>query len=462
MNFQRLAAALLLLFFVCSPGKAQVAVKAEIAKAGSYFDFESVPKPAINDLGAKAVWKIAGGRADRSSAAITVLSDGLMPAGNDQPNQNFFFAAGTEGGLIAVDLGAVQDVSQVVTYSWHSASRAPQVYSLYAAVGDEPDFAIPDSASALTGIRAWKKLADVDTHPAKPAQENGVGNEAGNAARGGQHAAMIADAKASLGNFRHLLFAVSATEREDAFGNTFFSEIDIVTGDPAVLDRIAAPELRTMGFATADKAYSFTIDFTQAPELREWTEKELTPIIQQWYPKIVEMFPSEGFQAIKHVRFRYLRDTEMRGIPAYASGDTISMNADWFRGQLDREARGAVVHEMVHIVQAYSGRGRRSQGYRAPPGWIVEGIPDYVRWFLYEPQTKGAMLSKKALANAKHDASYRTSANFIDWVIRNHSADGTLVQQLNTAARQGKYSSDLWQKLTGKSEEELAEAWRSQ
>ncbi len=458
MNSGPILIALLFVLTSGLPAQAQVAVKAEVAKAGSYFDFESLPKPAINDLGAKATWKIADGRADRSSAAIAVLSDGLMPAGNDQPNQNFFFAAGTEGGLIAVDLGAVQDVSQVVTYSWHSDSRAPQVYSLYAAVGDEPDFAIPDSASALSGSKAWKKLADVDTRPAKAAQGNG----AGNTARGGQHAARVADAKATLGKFRHLLFAVSATEREDAFGNTFFSEIDIVTGDPAALDRIAAPELRTIDFATVDKAYSFTIDFTQAPELREWTEKELTPIIQQWYPKIVEMFPSEGFQAIKHVRFRYLRDTEMRGIPAYASGDTISMNADWFRGQLDREARGAVVHEMVHIVQAYSGRGRRSQGYRAPPGWIVEGIPDYVRWFLYEPQTKGAMLSKKALANAKHDASYRTSANFIDWVIRNHSSDGTLVQQLNAAARQGKYSSDLWQKLTGKSEEELAEAWRSQ
>lgn len=458
MNFQRLTIALHLLLSACMPAIAQVAVKAEVAKAGSYFDFESLPKPAINDLGAKAVWKIAGGRADRSSAAIAVLSDGLMPTGNDQPNQNFFFAAGSEGGLIAVDLGAVQDVSQVVTYSWHSDSRAPQVYSLYAAVGDEPEFAIPDSTSALSESKAWRKLADVDTRPAKAAKDNGTRN----AVRGGQHAARIANPKASLGNFRHLLFAVSPTEREDAFGNTFFSEIDVITGDPAVLDRIAAPEPRTIDFATADKAYNFTIDFTQAPELREWTEKELTPIIQQWYPKIVEMFPSEGFQAIKHVRFRYLRDTEMRGIPAYASGDTISMNADWFRGQLDREARGAVVHEMVHIVQAYSGRGRRSQGYRAPPGWIVEGIPDYVRWFLYEPQTKGAMLSKKALANAKHDASYRTSANFIDWVIRNHSADGTLVQQLNAAARQGKYSSDLWQKLTGKSEEELAEAWRSQ
>jgi hypothetical protein len=24
------------------------------------------------------------------------------------------------------------------------------------------------------------------------------------------------------------------------------------------------------------------------------------------------------------------------------------------------------------------------------PGWLVEGIPDYIRWFQYEPQSHGA------------------------------------------------------------------------
>jgi hypothetical protein len=100
-------------------------------------------------------------------------------------------------------------------------------------------------------------------------------------------------------------------------------------------------------------------------------------------------------------------------------GHTISMNAEWFRGQLKGEARGAVVHEMVHVVQGYSGRNRGGRRFVAPPGWIVEGIPDYIRWFLFEPETGGAKLSAERLKDAKHDASYRTSANFIDWVIRN-------------------------------------------
>ena len=38
---------------------------------------------------------------------------------------------------------------------------------------------------------------------------------------------------------------------------------------------------------------------------------------------------------------------------------------------------GAMVHETVHCVQLYRGRGN--------PGWLVEGVADYVRFFKYEP-----------------------------------------------------------------------------
>ncbi len=37
-----------------------------------------------------------------------------------------------------------------------------------------------------------------------------------------------------------------------------------------------------------------------------------------------------------------------------------------------------MVHETVHCVQRYRGRGN--------PGWLVEGVADYVRFFKYEPK----------------------------------------------------------------------------
>jgi hypothetical protein len=176
----------------------------------------------------------------------------------------------------------------------------------------------------------------------------------------------------------------------------------------------------------------------------------------------VELLPSDNFLAPKKVRFRYQPNAKMNGIPAYAQAATITLNSEWMYRERNREAKGAVVHEMVHVVQSYQSSRERRARRQSTPGWIVEGIPDYIRWYLYEPQSMGAVLSQEALSKSKHDASYRVSANFIDWVIRSHDRDGTLLKNLNAVAREGRYTSDIWQKLTGKSEAELADSWRGQ
>ena len=41
-----------------------------------------------------------------------------------------------------------------------------------------------------------------------------------------------------------------------------------------------------------------------------------------------------------------------------------------------------MVHETTHVVQAYR-RGAR-------PGWLVEGISDYIRFFKFEPGKLGS------------------------------------------------------------------------
>ena len=63
----------------------------------------------------------------------------------------------------------------------------------------------------------WKSIANVDTRP----KEGEVG---------GQYGVSIADSDGALGKYRYLLFDVSPTETDDGFGNTFFSEIDVVDG----------------------------------------------------------------------------------------------------------------------------------------------------------------------------------------------------------------------------------------
>lgn len=61
----------------------------------------------------------------------------------------------------------------------------------------------------------WKLLATVDTRPkdGKP---------------GGQYGVSITGSSGALGKFRYLLFDVVPTETDDPWGNTFFSEIDVL------------------------------------------------------------------------------------------------------------------------------------------------------------------------------------------------------------------------------------------
>jgi len=45
---------------------------------------------------------------------------------------------------------------------------------------------------------------------------------------GGQYAASITDPSGSLGKYRYLLFDCYATENSDDWGNTFYSEVDVL------------------------------------------------------------------------------------------------------------------------------------------------------------------------------------------------------------------------------------------
>lgn len=426
---------------------AEVTVAIDRKQDSSFFEFDKILLPAIDDNAAKGSWVIARGKVDPNSVELSVVHDGKIPSGDDSPSENFFFAPGVSNGCIALDLGQSTDIAEVVTYSWHAGTRGPQVYTLWASTGEPANFQWNQLAdNANIEQLGWRKIAFVDSRA--------------NRLAGGQHASSIRDTSGSIGTFRYLLFEVQPTETNDSFGNTFFSEIDVVSRNNVELKRIAIPERQLIRFKSTDERYEYVIDTTAAPELAQWSETELKPVILEWYPRIIAMLPSDGFEASNKVTFRYLPNAKMEGIPAYAQGPTISMNAGWMQRELKREAKGAIVHEMVHVVQSYQGRRPRGERRERTPGWIVEGIPDYIRWFIYEPQTRGALLSKPALANAKHDASYRISANFIDWVVRNHDKDGTLVKRLNAAARDGRYTTNLWKELTGRTEEELASDWK--
>ena len=333
-------------------------------------------------------------------------------------------------------------MKQICSYSWHAGSRASQVYQLYASNGTADTFqALPKSGTDPSTC-GWSFIAKVDTRP-KVADGGG-----------GQHGVSIVDSDGLIGKYRFLLFDISRTENRDPFGNTFLSEIDVIDADgPAPTSTVQKRMLQT--FDSDNAQFHFIMDITEAADLAEWAGKDLKGVILEWYPKIVKMLPSEGYRAPATVLFRFRGD--MGATPASASGASVNLNLRWFRRERNHEACGAVVHELVHIVQNYWQAQRDRKG--APtPGWLVEGIADYIRWFLYEPQSKGAEISKANLAGARYDSSYRVTGNFLDWVTQKY--DKEIVRKLNAAAREGNYTEQLWQDYTNKTVQELGREWK--
>lgn len=184
------------------------------ATATPNFKFKNVPSPSRDDAGAKAIVTFVDAEPDGNGGPINALNDGVLPDAEDQPRRNFFLASGSGGGRLRFDFGSVMEITQVNSYSWHSDSRGPQLYRVWASDGADPNFNAEPKGNVDPKNCGWTLLAIVDTRT--------------DADDGGQYGVSITDSRGSLGKFRYLLFDLYPTEVTDNSGNTFYSEIDVV------------------------------------------------------------------------------------------------------------------------------------------------------------------------------------------------------------------------------------------
>ena len=176
------------------------------------------------------------------------------------------------------------------------------------------------------------------------------------------------------------------------------------------------------------------VDCSNAPAAAEWAQKAKR-LVEAWYPKIAALLPSKGFTPPGKLTLVFKSD--MKGV-AYTLNDRITISAEWIARHPDDE--GMVIHELTHVIQAYHGGG---------PGWLVEGVADYVRFFHFEPQTKVRIDP----ARAGYRDGYRTSAAFLDWIVR--TRDKNFVRELNQTLRAGKYNEGFFRARTSRSVDEL-------
>ena len=191
--------------------------------------------------------------------------------------------------------------------------------------------------------------------------------------------------------------------------------------------------------ATFAYPVEFSVDVADAPEMKEWADK-VARLCEQWYPRLNEELKSDGYKPATQISIAL--KSSYKGV-AQAGGTRITGSVQFFKDHPDD--LGAMIHETCHVIQRYRGRGN--------PGWLVEGIADHVRFFVYEPGKAGPVNPKRA----HYNGSYRTTATFLDFVSKKY--DPKLVLKLNQRLREGKYNAETFKDLTGKTVEELDAEW---
>ncbi|MBI1373538.1 MAG: hypothetical protein GC159_12485 [Phycisphaera sp.] len=220
----------------------------------------------------------------------------------------------------------------------------------------------------------------------------------------------------------------------------------IVTGCVAALIALTAVTANTWAEAEKDAAapaptappvtMRIALDTSGAPEMAGWA-RLAARITEDAYPVIVRELGVDGYRAPDSVQMVVVRNDKD---VAWASGPKITVASKWFT---DRpEDVGALVHEMAHVVQQYTHRGT--------PGWVTEGIADYVRWFVWEPPHRRPRINPD---HAKYTDSYQTTGAFLAWIVANKDAD--FVRKLNTDCRAGRYDVSLFEKYAGAPVEKL-------
>ena len=289
--------------------------------------------------------------------------------------------------------------------------------------------------------------------------DNAAGDRLENISINGQPALTNFDIFAAAGGMNKALVKDFPNITPDKYGNVTI-HITATPDSPDQNAKISAIEILQPGsgsvaslaplvVSTLDGKVTIAINTSAAPELADWASHKLAPVLAEWYPKIVALLPSPGFTAPTHYTITV---KDMDGV-AYTTDTDVSVSEKWIQDQMNGEAIGSLVHESVHVVQQYH------LGH--VPGWLVEGMADYIRWFKYEPQSHGADIvwMRKFGSNFSphYNDSYRVSANFLNWVSEKY--DPAIVAQVNAVAREGKYTPAFWKESTGKTIDELGAEW---
>lgn len=166
------------------------------------------------------------------------------------------------------------------------------------------------------------------------------------------------------------------------------------------------------------------------------TRQNMINVFFTVYPEEVDRFNKSSL-----TRIVFFIDTSYKGVAETGNG-TARFNPAWLKAH--PQDVDVVTHEVMHVVQDYK---------QYNPGWLTEGIADYVR-YVYGVNNKGGGWT---LPNYKPSQSYkdayRVTARFLLWIEKKKY--NKIVDDMDKAMRDGTYTPELWVKLTGSTIDEL-------
>lgn len=190
-----------------------------------------------------------------------------------------------------------------------------------------------------------------------------------------------------------------------------------------------------------EKAYNVgdesLIFINQDPGLDSRVSKGLIDTYFAIYPVL-----KKNFNPSLEKKIEVKIDTSYKGV-AYAHDGKIVISANWLKeNPYDFDV---ITHEVMHIVQSYPPG--------SAPGWLVEGVADYVRYkYGLHNEKAGWELPEFSIDHSFTD-SYRITARFLVWL--SHRFGETSIKILDQKMRENLYSENLWKEITDSSLEDL-------
>jgi hypothetical protein len=175
------------------------------------------------------------------------------------------------------------------------------------------------------------------------------------------------------------------------------------------------------------------------PSFNQATSQKLIDTYFKVYPKLVKKYNKKVTKSVK-----FVIDPGYNGVAATSNGRIVFSSKYMTSHPTDIDI---VTHETMHIVQSYGGRS-------GMPGWLTEGIADYVRYASGVDNAGGGWSLPKFSEKQSYKNSYRITARFLAWL--EYSGHKGIVSKLDQAGRDKTYDNGaIWSKLTGKTIDEL-------